>query len=78
LSACTGLLKIESTVRTSLHFWHKCLCKSKKKITSNIKIKSLHFVPYGRSIGSWICFTHKTYTYHTVQNTIRYDIRCKM
>jgi hypothetical protein len=30
---------------------------------------------YGRSIGSWICLTHKTYTCHTVQNTIRYDVR---
>jgi hypothetical protein len=37
--------------------------------------KSLQFLPYGRSIGSWICLTHKTYTCHTVQNTIRYDIR---
>jgi hypothetical protein len=36
--------------------------------------KSLQFLPYGRSIGSWICLTHKTYTCHTVQNTIRYDI----
>jgi hypothetical protein len=27
------------------------------------------FLPYGRSIGSWICLTHKTYTCHTVQNT---------
>jgi hypothetical protein len=40
--------------------------------------KSLQFLPYGRSVGSWICLTHKTYTCHTVQNTIRYDIRCKM
>jgi hypothetical protein len=30
--------------------------------------KKLHFLPYGRSIGSWICLTHKTYTCHTVQN----------
>jgi hypothetical protein len=37
--------------------------------------KRLQFLPYGRSIGSWICLTHKTYTCHTVQNTIRYDIR---
>jgi hypothetical protein len=37
--------------------------------------KSLQFLPYGRSIGSWICLTHKTYTCHTVQNTIRYDVR---
>jgi hypothetical protein len=37
--------------------------------------KSLQFLPYGRSIGSWICLTHKTYTCHTVQNTIRFDIR---
>jgi hypothetical protein len=29
----------------------------------------LQFLPYGRSIGSWICLTHKTYTRHTVQNT---------
>jgi hypothetical protein len=27
------------------------------------------FLPYGRSIGSWTCLTHKTYTCHTVQNT---------
>jgi hypothetical protein len=27
--------------------------------------KSLQFLPYGRSIGSWICLTHKTYTCHT-------------
>jgi hypothetical protein len=26
--------------------------------------KSLQFLPYGRSIGSWICLTHKTYTSH--------------
>jgi hypothetical protein len=38
-------------------------------------LKSLQFLPYGRSIGSWICLTHKTYTCHTVQNTIRYDLR---
>jgi hypothetical protein len=31
------------------------------------KIK-LQFLPYGRSIGSWICLTHKTYTCHTLQN----------
>jgi hypothetical protein len=37
--------------------------------------KGLQYLPYGRSIGSWICLTHKTYTCHTVQNTIRYDIR---
>jgi hypothetical protein len=28
----------------------------------------LQFLPYGISIGSWICLTHKTYTCHTVQN----------
>jgi hypothetical protein len=38
-------------------------------------IKNLQFLPCGRSIGSWICLTHKTYTCQTVQNTIRYDIR---
>jgi hypothetical protein len=37
--------------------------------------KRLQFLPYGRSIGSWICLTHKTYTCHTVRNTVRYDIR---
>jgi hypothetical protein len=37
--------------------------------------KMLQFLPYGRSIGSWICLTHTTYTCHTVQNTIPYDIR---
>jgi hypothetical protein len=37
--------------------------------------KKIQFLPYGRSIGSWICLTHKTYTCYTVQNTIRYDIR---
>jgi hypothetical protein len=36
--------------------------------------KKIQFLPYGTSIGSWICLTHKTYTCHTVQNTIRYDI----
>jgi hypothetical protein len=36
----------------------------------NIKEKKkLQFLPYGKSIGSWICLTHKTYTCHTVQNT---------
>jgi hypothetical protein len=30
--------------------------------------KKLLFLPYGRSIGTWICLTHKTYTCHTVQN----------
>jgi hypothetical protein len=30
--------------------------------------KKLQFLPYGRSIRSWICLTHKTYTCHTVQN----------
>jgi hypothetical protein len=30
--------------------------------------KKLQFLPYGRSIGSRICLTHKTYTCHTVQN----------
>jgi hypothetical protein len=30
--------------------------------------KMLQFLPYGRSIGSWICLTHKTYTCHTVRN----------
>jgi hypothetical protein len=49
----------QHTVWTSLHLLYK----------------SLQFLPYGRSIGSWICLTHKTYTCHTVQNTIRYDIR---
>jgi hypothetical protein len=34
--------------------------------------KKIQFLPYGRSIGLWICLTHKTYTCHTVQNTIRY------
>jgi hypothetical protein len=32
--------------------------------------KRLQFLPYGRSIGSWICLTHKTYTCHTVQKTM--------
>jgi hypothetical protein len=27
----------------------------------------LQFLPYGRSIGSWICLTYKTYTCHTLQ-----------
>jgi hypothetical protein len=44
---------------------------------------------YSRSIGSWICLTHKTYTCHTVQNTysasmtvsdsqsvFRFNLRC--
>jgi hypothetical protein len=51
--------------------------------------KSLQFLPYGRSIGSWICLTQKTYTCHTVQNTysasmavsdsqsiFRFNLRC--
>jgi hypothetical protein len=33
-----------------------------------IKVEKLQFLPYGRSIGSWICLTHKTYTCHTVQS----------
>jgi hypothetical protein len=37
--------------------------------------KKLQFLPYGRSIESWICLTPKTYTCHTVHNTIRYHIR---
>jgi hypothetical protein len=28
---------------------------------------TVQFLPYGRSIGSWICLTHKTYTCHTLQ-----------
>jgi hypothetical protein len=32
------------------------------------KEKKIKFLPYGRSIGKWICLTHKTYTCHTVQN----------
>jgi hypothetical protein len=32
------------------------------------KKKKLQFLLYGRSIGSWICLTHKMYTCHTVQN----------
>jgi hypothetical protein len=31
--------------------------------------QNLQFLPYGRSIGSRICLTHKTYTCHTVHNT---------
>jgi hypothetical protein len=38
------------------------------------EIRKIQLLPYSRSIGSWICLTHKTYTCHTVQNTIRYDI----
>jgi hypothetical protein len=38
------------------------------KTTVVKNIKKIQFLPYGRSIGSWICLTHKTYTYHTVQN----------
>jgi hypothetical protein len=51
--------------------------------------KSLQFLPYGRSIGSWICLTHKTYTCHTLQDTysasmavsdsqsiFRFNLRC--
>jgi hypothetical protein len=40
--------------------------KKKKKLSWK---KKLQFLPYGRSIGSWICLTHKTYTCHTIQNT---------
>jgi hypothetical protein len=32
-----------------------------------LNTKMLQFLPYGRSIGSWICFTHKTYTCHMLQ-----------
>jgi hypothetical protein len=39
----------------------QCQCRS-------LSIKMLQFLPYGRSIGSWICLTHKTCTCHTVQN----------
>jgi hypothetical protein len=31
--------------------------------------KKIQFLPYSRSIGSWICLKHKMYTCHTVQNT---------
>jgi hypothetical protein len=41
---------------------------------NNWTIKKIQFLPYGKSIGSWICLTHKTYTRHTVQNMIQYDI----
>jgi hypothetical protein len=29
--------------------------------------KKREFVPYGRSIGSWICLTHKTYQFPMIQ-----------
>jgi hypothetical protein len=35
--------------------------------TQSFTKKKIQFLPYGRSIGSWICLTHKTYTCHTVQ-----------
>jgi hypothetical protein len=38
------------------------------KLIGKEREKKLQFLPYGRSIGSWICLTHKTYTCHTVQN----------
>jgi hypothetical protein len=58
------------------HFQLLCLTgKSNLEMYANTEGKSLQFLPYGRSIGSWICLTHKTNTCHTVQNTIRYDIR---
>jgi hypothetical protein len=31
------------------------------------KKDTVQFLPYGRSIGSWICLTHKTYTCHMLQ-----------
>jgi hypothetical protein len=37
-------------------------------ITEDLHMRN-KFLPYGRSIGSWICLTHKTYTCHTVQKT---------
>jgi hypothetical protein len=42
--------------------------------------KMLQFLPYGRSIGSWICLTHKTYTCHTLQCCAcrSYSVPCDM
>jgi hypothetical protein len=34
---------------------------------SCLKKDTVQFLPYGRSIGSWICLTHKTYTCHRLQ-----------
>jgi hypothetical protein len=56
---------------------------------ANARVKKIQFLPYGTSIRSWICLTHKTYTCHTVQNTysasmavsdsqsiLRFNLRC--
>jgi hypothetical protein len=53
---------------------HQCGFRRNRSTTDHIFCihqileKKLQFLPYGRSIGSWICLTHKTYTCHTVQN----------
>jgi hypothetical protein len=60
-----------------------------KKGKRNTRKKKIQFLSYGRSIGSWICLTHKTYICHTVQNTysasmavsdsqsvFRFNLRC--
>jgi hypothetical protein len=42
----------------------------KKQGKTSIRVRNkdtVQFLPYGRSIGSCICLTHKTYTCHTVQ-----------
>jgi hypothetical protein len=48
------------------------LCSTSNKMVKRVhnrQGKEIQFLPYGKSIGSWICLTHKTYTCHTVQNT---------
>jgi hypothetical protein len=40
---------------------------TRRRTGGEVKGKTVQFLPYGRSIGSWLCLTHKTYTCHTVQ-----------
>jgi hypothetical protein len=55
--------------------WHVegCFCSSLPQLCYlpflAKKFQAKIFLPYGRSIRSWLCLTHKTYTCHTVQNT---------
>jgi hypothetical protein len=59
-----------------VHFCLYCDRRSKKchhcrihiMSCANFRKKKRKFLSYGRSIGSWIGPTHKTYTCHTVQN----------
>jgi hypothetical protein len=67
------------TVQTVLYIYmyilHTCrTTHSKQKRAREIPNK-LQFLPYGRSIGSWICLTQNVYMSHgTEYDTILYDI----